>query len=246
VPKLLTWDCTLRTRLRWGFYALVEERVEGRHIEALGRPEHAVRAVARTLAQFHNLVRERWGWPRFPLWGSYRRYYLTRIARRAGALDGMLKRRGSGDLMAWFRDRAAGAPLEAPFSLTHSRVDSTNFVITPGGEAVALDLLECRFGTFASDVAWALERICKGRAEHVGWFLDTYFALRPRPCREAFEASRAFFAADYRLARASIYLRRLPDPARGGDRREKRLSALRAHLARLAGLTGIDLAVKEP
>lgn len=238
VARVLTASASPLTRLRWGFYPVVEEYIDGRHVAPRKASETAVRAVARALARFHGVERRRWGWPWFPRWGSYRKHYLARIARRARCVDEGLETGRSEELMAWFQARAREAPLEPPYALLHGRVHGTNFVVTPEGQAVALDLLECRFGSFAADVNWALPRICGDDAQRGAWFTETYFAHRPQAYREAFARSRPFFQAAYRLGRAAIYTRRA---RRARGRRAEKLERLRIHLAALADLTGIDM-----
>ena len=245
VPALLAADLSPLSRLRWGFWAVVEERIAGSHIDEIGRPEPAARAVAAALAGIHNVGRRRWGWPVLGRWGSYRRYQLARVRRRALSLDGTLEQPRSAELVRWCVERAARAPLGPPFSLTHSRVYCANFVVTPDqSRAVAIDLLECRFGTFAIDLTWSLKRLCGERPDACAWFLDTYFAERTADCREAYERSRTYFEADYHLARASIYARRLARRAPGSQPARDKREGVRRHTARLAALTGIDFAVK--
>lgn len=245
VPRLLAADLSPLTRLRWGFWPVVEERIGGGHVDRLGRPEAAVRAVATTLASIHNVQRRRWGWPLLGRWGSYRRYQLARIRRRALSLDGPLERPRSAELIQWCAERAASAPLDPPFSLTHSRVYCANFIVTPDhARAYVIDLLECRFGTFAIDLTWSLKRLCGEQADACAWFLDTYFAERAAPCREAYERSRTYFEVDYHLARASIYARRFVRRVPGSRPAREKREGVRRHTARLSALTGIDFAVK--
>ncbi len=246
VPTLVAADLSPLTRLRWGFWPLVEERIEGGHLDELGRPEAAVRAVASTLAQFHNVTRRRWGWPALPRWGSYGRHLLARMEKRARNFDAVLDTPRAAMLMQWCRERAAQAPLAPPFSLTHSRIYCPNFIVTPANDAYAIDLLECRFGTFGIDLTWALERLCAGEPQPCAWFLDAYFAERPAGRRGAYERSLPFFQVDYHLARASLYARRLPRRMHVPQARQQKLDALDRHAARLSHLTGIQLTIKAP
>ena len=246
VPRLLAADCSLLTRLRWGFSPIVEERIEGSHVDALGRSEPAIRAVARTLARFHGVQRRRWGSPGLPRWGSYRSYQLANMARRARDLSAVLENRPTEGLVRWCREQSRAAPLDAPFCLAHNRVHSANFVIAPDGQAYAIDLLECRYGAFAVDVAWALEQICLADPERMSWFLDAYFRDQPEAAREVFERSRPFFEADYHLARATTYARRLTRKARARGANERRLCILRGHIQHLAALTGLEMTLVEP
>jgi len=246
VPGLLAASVSPLTRLRWGFLPIVEERIEGSHVDALGRTEGPIRAVARALARFHAVRRRRWGWLALPRWGSYRNYFLRRLARRARDVDAALQQPRSRELMHWCREGSAHAPLDPPFSLTHSRVYCANFVVTPGGEAYAIDLLECRYGSFAVDLTWALERVCGGQPRPAAWFLDTYFAGDTEGRREAFERSRPFFEAEYHLARSATHARRVRRRVRAGKGIERRLGTLHRHVECLAAITGIDMAVVEP
>jgi hypothetical protein len=242
-PTLLAADFWPLTRLRWGFWPVVEERIEGQDVAALGRTEPAVRAVAATLARFHNVERRRWGRPMIARWGSYRRHLLARMARRARTLDSVLEAARADELVRWCRERATAAPLGPPFALTHGRVFAANFLVTPANRAYALDLVECRFAPFGHDVVWALEQLCEGEAAACEGFLGAYFAARPAGCREVFERSRAFFEVDYHLARASIYARRLPRRRHVPQAREQKRAVLHQHAARLSELTGIELTV---
>jgi len=246
VPRLLAAGRSPLARLRWGFWPVVEEWIEGRPAVGPARDEATVRAVAATLARLHNLERSRWGGPWLPRWTSYARHFLGRMAGRAGEVDLALARPRGAELGRWCREQAAAAPLGPPFSLTHSRVQPANFIVRPDGLAVAIDLLECRYGTFAVDLPRALERICGGEPEASDWFLETYFGLRPARSREAFERSRAFFEADFQLGRASRFARRVRRSTKAGREPGRSLDALRLHVARLAAITGVDMAVAAP
>jgi len=243
VPELLVAELSPLARPRWGFYPTVERFQQGCHPDEAPDRQAAARAVARALARMHNIQRRRWGWPGFPRWGSYRAHFLERVAERAGHLAKALAP-GQGDrVLDWFRRGAAHAPLDPPFALTHSRVNSGNFVLRPDGEAVVVDLIEARYGTFCPDLVSALDRICDRDEGLMAAFLDEYFAARPAGCRETFDASRTFFEAYRTLGRAGTYVRRIPrsqDEAEAEAYRER----LARQVARLAGLTGLDLTLK--
>ncbi|NQT51460.1 hypothetical protein HQ576_05390 [bacterium] len=244
VPKLLAASFCPLGRLRWGFWPVVEERIQGKHLDDLGRPEAAVRAAAGTLAEFHNVERSRWGRPVLPRWGSYRRHLLDRMEQRAYHFDAVLATPRADPLMVWCRQHAAESPLDPPFALTHNRIYTPNFVVTPDHRAYAVDLVECRFASFGIDLTWALKRLCADEPRATAWFLDAYFAQRPTACREAYERSRDFFEVDYHLARASIYARRYPRRLHVPHAKREKLNALRRHATRLRELTHIEFTVK--
>jgi Ser/Thr protein kinase RdoA (MazF antagonist) len=245
VPRLLARDLSPLTRLRWGFYLLVEQFEQGQHPDDAPDREAATRAVARALARFHNVQARMWGWPGFPRLGSYRAHFLKRAAKSAAHLAPALATGQTGPLNAWFREHAAAAPLGSPFSLTHSRINCGNFVVRPDGEATLVDLVEARYGCFCPDLISAFDRLCERDERLMSAFLDEYFGGRPAACRETFEASRGFFEANRALARAGTYARRI---ARGPDAPDA--PAFRARLqrqvARLAELTGIGLTLADP
>ncbi|MFW6161699.1 MAG: phosphotransferase, partial [Planctomycetota bacterium] len=245
VPRLLDSDLSPVTRLRWGFYALSEEYVRGQPPTETADRAGAVRAVARALARFHTVERPRWGWPAFPRLGSYRRYVLRRVSGRVGHLAGALPSDQCEALLAWFAQHADLAALEPPFSLTHSRVNSGNFILRPDGEVAVVDLIECRYGTWCPDLVSALHRLCECDERWTAAFLEEYFAARPAWCRAAFEESRTFFEANRALGQAASNTRRA---ARAAD--PEAAAALRARLAedirRLADLTGVALAETAP
>ncbi len=245
VPRLLDSDLSPLTRVRWGFYALSEEFVEGQHPTEAADREAAVRAVARALARFHNVERRRWGWPAFPRPGSYRRHVLERVAERAGHLARALPQGQPDALVAWFRLHAGTAALDAPFALTHSRVNRGNFIVRPDGEAIVVDLIECRYGTFCPDLVSALHRLCECEERLTGAFLDEYFATRPARCRAAFEQSRTFFEASHELGQASSNTRRV-GRALDADEAAAFRACLAEHVERLAELTGVELTLAEP
>jgi hypothetical protein len=245
-PALLESRLCPLTRLRWGFWPVAEQWIQGRHLDELERREPALCAVARALARFHNVRRRSWGRPVWPRWTSYRRYLLRRMAGRARNFDAVLAEPKAEALIAWCRRHAAQAPLGPPYSLTHSRIYTPNFIVTDTDEAYAVDLLECRYGTFGIDLTWALKRLCQGRPGACQVFLDAYFAERPDGTRRVYEASQPFFETDYHLARASIYARRLARRLHVPQAREQKLDALRTHARRLSELTGIPLAIHEP
>ena len=243
VPELLVAELSPLARRRWGFYATVERFHQGRHPDEAPDRQAAVRAVARALARMHNIQRRRWGWPGFPRWGSYRRYFLGRVAERAGHLAKALPAGRRDRVLEWFRHGAADAPLDPPFSLTHSRVNNGNFVVRPDGEATVVDLIEARYGTFCPDLISALHRICDDDESLMAAFLEEYFEGRPRECRDVFEASRAFFEAYRVLGCAGTYARRIPRSQSEAEAQAYR-ERLAHQVARLAHLTGLDLALK--
>lgn len=240
VPALLDSDLSPLTRWRWGFYALSEQFVEGRHPHEAPDREAAVRAVARALARFHNVERRSWGWPAFPRLGSYRCHTLERIAQRTSHLATVLPQAERDGLTAWFRQHAEAASLGPPFALTHSRVNCGNFVVRPDGDATALDLIECRYGSFCPDLVSALHRFCDRDDHLMAALLDEYFAARPARCREAFARSRTFFEANRALAQAASNTRRAGRAA-GDDEASAFRAAAAQHVARLAELTGVNL-----
>ena len=240
VPELLDRNLSPLTRLRWGFYALAERFERGQHPDEVPDREAATRAVARALARFHSVARRAWGWPGFPRLGSYRAYFLKHVAQRAAHVDRALSPPRSGELNAWFRERAAAAPLDSPFALTHSRINCGNFVVRPDGEATLVDLIEARYGCFCPDLVSALDRLCQRDERLMAAFLDEYFGARPSGCRAAFEASRTFFEASRALGRAATYTRRVvraPDVPEAALFRDR----LRQQVACLADLTGLAL-----
>jgi aminoglycoside phosphotransferase (APT) family kinase protein len=245
VPALLHAGLSPLTRLRWGFHPIVEEFVAGQDVPALGYEEGAVRAVALALARLHAVERRRWGWPGLSRFGSYRAYYLARLARRVRDLDDALAERRGEALGAWLRDQAPRAPLDPPFALTHSRVNPGNIVVTPDGEAVVLDLIECRYGAWGPDLVSALRRLCGGLCERQASLLDEYFGHLPSGRREAFERSRPLFEAAYDLAEAAVNARWVARAAAAGRAAEWQGQALAESVARLAAATGIELTLAE-
>jgi hypothetical protein len=245
-PALIEARLCPLTRLRWGFWPVAEEWVQGHHLDELDDRGLALRAVARTIACFHNVRRRFWGRPLCPRVTSYRRYLLNRIIERARNFDAVLEEPKADALIAWCRRHAAAAPLGPPYSLTHSRIYTPNFVVTDADEAYAVDLLECRYGTFAMDLTWALKRLCEDRADACEAFLEAYFAERPDGTRQIYDASRPFFETDYHLARASIYARRLPRRLHVPQARRQKLDVLHTHARHLSELTGVSLAIQEP
>ncbi len=245
VPKLILKELSPIIRRKWGFYPIVEEYISGSHVGVLGRNELSVRSIATTLAQFHQIERASWGLPAIPIprWDSYKRYYLKRIARRAYGLDKMIETPRSKELIKWYMKRASSAPLDPPYSLLHARVNDGNFVISSKGKAYAIDLLECRYGTFAADVNWALERICMGDSDRIQWFLDAYSSEWPEYPRKEFEASRQFFSASYRLSRAAIRVRRIQRQMDKGEPCDDTLASLKRHVSQLSQITEIHMKV---
>lgn len=245
VPKLILKEQSPIIRRKWGFYPIIEEYISGNHVSALGRNEPSVRSIATTLAQFHQIERTSWGLPAIPIprWGSYRRYYMKRIARRAYTLDKMIEVPRSKELIKWYMRCATSAPLDPPYSLLHARVNDGNFVVSSEGKAYAVDLLECRYGTFAADVNWALERICMGDSDRIQWFMNAYSSEWPGYPRKEFEASRQFFSASYWLNRAAIQVRRIQRQIDKGEPFDDTLASLRRHVSLLSQITEIHMKV---
>jgi len=232
-PALLATDRSPVTFLRWGFLPIFEERIEGVYPHRVKDAAAGIRSMAEALAELHNVCRDRWGSPRLPRWGSFRRHTLRRVAdwvrQVAPLLDGAERER----LLPWFLARAGDCPLDPPFSLVHAAVRLTNFVVTPEGRTVLIDLARLRYGSFARNVAWALEKIRQEDPGLVEPFRDAYFAASPPERREAFERSERFFAAAYELSRAATYSRRIRHADRSSRPREKVMGSLERHLVRL-------------
>jgi Ser/Thr protein kinase RdoA (MazF antagonist) len=243
-PRLLATDRSLVTFLRWGFLPILEERIEGTHPQQASDKLAALRSVAATLARMHAVQRTRWGTPRLPRWGRYRPYYLGRIKAWARLVVPVVDEPEDGAILPWFLDRARECPFDPPFSLLHASIRPDNFIVTEEGPTVPIDLSRLRYGCFATDLAWALKRMCAGDATARAEFEGAYFAGGGQERRQSFERSERFFLAAYELSRLATYARRLRSPKSTRWRGEEIERFSRLHLEQLAKDMGIALRLK--
>jgi len=151
--------------------------------------------VARVLARWHAVTRQSWGRPsgqRFRSFPSYTLLGVRRMTRALGA-RGWLAEAESRRL--WQRFGAWQDVLGAldVFSLVHNDANRHNFVLTPGGEMVPVDLHRVSYEPFAEEVVNASYHFCRKDAALEQRFLETYFEHADAAARETWEATRGFF-----------------------------------------------------
>jgi Ser/Thr protein kinase RdoA (MazF antagonist) len=184
----------------------IETWIEGRPVNTLrGGPgrEAALIDMARLLARFRDVRSTRRGPP-----GSWQplsyamsaRWQVRRLLRTLvvrgwlGAAQARQARRG---FLAW------NGVLRrlASFSLSHRDAHPGNFVLTPAGQVVPVDLHRLSYAPFQEEILNALHHVDPAVPGLRQQFLDAYFAGNGARALHQFEATRGFFEPFYFLKR---------------------------------------------
>jgi len=207
VPRLVFADLSPITRMRLGWFVLVEERVEGGSFYEGGRTDARLRAAARALAQLHSVTRPRWG-PLLPGLGRRSGYFRDIHARLTRRLDDLVGEMegfeaiGRPEIREWLGAQVASGEQAGGYSLSHLRVTQTNIMFPSDDEAVLIDLLTARYAHFAIDLERAVQRWCGLETARREIFLETYFGAFTAVTREQWEAVRPYHRASFHLTQA--------------------------------------------
>jgi hypothetical protein len=201
-PRVVWWDLARWRGLLPGSvrspYRVVESWIEGTRFSSIAADaerREASLGIAGVLALYHAVTRARWGRldrPSLTAWaGSAVRQMRRMIGRlqRHRWLDADEARRLSGRIDAW---RPVIARIHS-FSLTHSDPNRHNFVRTPGGAMIPVDLHRVGYRPFAEELVNAVYEYCRKDPPLTQPFLDAYFARAGAEARRSFDESRRFF-----------------------------------------------------
>ncbi len=181
-----------------GACVTVETWVEGTPVASLVSPDReraAALKVAQLLARLHAVTRDGWGplstgrlwsFASYTLLGARR---MVRRLQRDGWLESDEADRALSALEAW-REPLSGL---ATFSLVHNDANRHNFIVTPSGDVMAVDVHRLGYEPSSEEVVNALYHFCRHDPELAEAFERTYFERAGAAAREAHEAARGFF-----------------------------------------------------
>jgi aminoglycoside phosphotransferase (APT) family kinase protein len=205
-PRLIYHDLARRARLLPGPgravpFITVETWIEGRRHAGLADPVEARRAaleVADTLASYHAVTRVTWGRPSAPVRGrflSFTSYTLAGARRMAGGLAsrGWLSQDEAVRVVERFDSWRESIAALAPHNLVHNDANRHNFVLTPEGRIVPVDLHRLAYEPFAEELINALYHFCRKDAVLASAFVEAYFRRAGDESRRVFESTRGFF-----------------------------------------------------
>ncbi|MBI4605195.1 MAG: aminoglycoside phosphotransferase family protein [Planctomycetes bacterium] len=179
-PRPVCRDVSVWTRLRWGWAAFVEERVQGVPASA-GMPREALRAMGRAYGRVHAVGSDGWDRPHALRRGDYMGDRLRRAARLASeAAD-----RAPAALAVRLREalselESSRPPCPVRYSLCHNRVTPSNVVLGPCGECVLIDLERVKFGSCLEELARIEAEVLGGSQEALAALLEGYREPAPR------------------------------------------------------------------
>lgn len=181
-PRLRYADLSRRHLREHGFSVLVEEMIEGEHLESGAvSPEH-LEQLGRSLACVHRVSSDRWGTPGRRRWGNFFnaaiakkfKYRLTSLKR----FDPELTRSRERTILKFvdsFRSQWDQGP---PYALTHDKINIGNVIFTKRSDVYFLDLISMRYGAPGKDLATTLYYFCEDQTEEAR-LLKFYFAVLP-------------------------------------------------------------------
>jgi len=220
-PRLLFADLSPWTRLRLGYFILVEEFVDGRNLYEVEATPERLRSAGVALASFHAATRSSWG-PLLPVGrrSGFFRVQQDRLTRRLDELVKILPALavfGDPVARAWLDARAPELDTSFGYSLCHLRVSDTNVLFRADDTAVLIDIVTARYSHPGSDLERAVHRWCKNVPERRELFLDAYCGRFERFTRSMWERSRPYFHASFHLTQANRVAQRARKMERRAD-----------------------------
>ncbi len=203
-PRLVHHDLRRGGLPLWGPFFTVETWIEGRRVSSLrgtGEWEPALLAVARLLGRFREATRPYWGPPERRRLSSYAGCtmrevrVMLRAVRARGWLGAAEASRARQNFALW---RGALERIRT-FSLAHRDPHADNFLLTPAGDLVPVDLHRLSYEPFPEEAVTSLHRLCPDDPGLQERFLGEYFAGADPRRREWFEEARPFFEPLYFL-----------------------------------------------
>jgi len=114
------------------------------------------------------------------------------------------------------------------FSLVHKDPNPDNFILTPSGTVMPVDVHRLSYAPFQEDVVTAVDHFCPVDERMADFFIDACFDRGGEASRELFEKTRPFFEPLYFLRKLS----RLADHA-GASEVAPRLERYRRGMLRI-------------
>ncbi len=198
-PRLVYHDPSLAKRLSAapGPFYTVETWIEGTRLSNLD-PESSRAAsikVAELLARFHGVTRAGWGRPSAARVLSFVSYTLLGVRRMVRGLQahGWIEPDEAREMHAAFGGWSESIGAMKAFNLVHNDANRHNFVLTPAGEVMAVDLQRIAYEPFPEEIINALYHLCRKDEDLGERFLRAYFSRAGASARSTFEATRGFF-----------------------------------------------------
>ncbi len=212
-PRLVFHDLLLGSRLMPPYagrspFITVETWIEGTRLSSLDDPEasrDATIKVARVLARFHTVTRDTWGRPSAGRFRSFVSHTLLGARRMVRGLEsrGWISSSEAGGLLGAFEAWREVVGALRPFHLVHNDANRHNFVLTPAGEVLPVDLHRLAYEPFPEEVINALFHFCRKDPPLGDRFLEAYVTHAGGNARGVFEATRGFFEPINYLKRMS-------------------------------------------
>ncbi|MFQ5845121.1 MAG: phosphotransferase, partial [Planctomycetota bacterium] len=202
-PRLVFWDLSRRARLAGADgparpFVTVETWIEGTPHALLSdaaAAREAALGVAVLLARFHAVRRCRWGRPAAGRARSFVSYTMLGVRRMLRRLEsrGWLGAPQARGALAAFADWKETIGRIGTFNLVHNDANRRNFVLTPAGEVMPVDLHRLAYEPFQEELVNVLYHFCRKEEGLAPAFLETYFARAGDEARDAHSSMVGFF-----------------------------------------------------
>ena len=221
VPGIVFSDTSRGHVKRHGFAVVVEEFLEGEHLEAGQPTQSQLRSAGEALAGLHSVESKRWGSPLKLKRGSY--FAAMIVDKFENRLQSIAKHDAEYTpewrerVMTFVKGFKKGWDGGSPYALIHDKLNTGNVIFAEGGRVHFLDLESLQFGAPGKDLAAALYYFCGGETEEA-LFKESYFARLDSRRREHFERFERLYRAWHHLSRwASKSRAAYKAPAKGEE-----------------------------
>ncbi len=204
IPKIVYFDLTIKTLLRYGLCVIAIEKIVGLSYSSLKGDNEVISNIAKGLASLHLIRSSRMG----EIWRPYRKDYYIYLMRKMREslieVDRYLTKLGDKKdyIFEWFRIWCMRLENSKEFSLSHHDLNVDNIIIDSSKNVYFLDLDECIFETFGFDLAWALFNFCSNEEERTV-FKKVYFDVLPDRYKRHWDSCQIFYYAWYCLRKAA-------------------------------------------
>lgn len=162
-----------------GFGVIVENLIEGKHLNAGTLSESQLAHLAEMFARLHRIESAQWGSPHDLSTRSYFDYVIvSKINNRLKTIakfDEDFQSKWRDEIMKFIKSFRKGFDGLPPFSLTHDKINCGNVIFGAGEQSFVVDLESLCFGSPGKDITAAMYYFCKSPDE-IATFKQKYFA----------------------------------------------------------------------
>jgi len=204
IPKIVYFDLTIKTLLRYGLYVIAIEKIDGVSYSNFKGDSEVIQNIAKALASLHVIRDNRMG----EIWKSHRKdyyvYLMKKMRESLAEVDRYLTKLGDKKkyIFEWFKTWCMRLENSKEFSLSHHDFNMDNIIIDSARNVYFLDLDECVFETFGFDLAWALFNFCSNEEERA-ILKKVYFDVLPERYKRHWDSCQIFYYAWYCLRKAA-------------------------------------------